>query len=161
MDLGRVVIRPPVVRAVAPSATGLATVSVSTPSRHSSVSSAAPVPWRAAFVTASRTIRTSCSICGDLELTPVQMALRIYENAVKTQRRAVEQALPGVPHQLCQFHFLREAALPVYEADRHAKKELKKRVRGIRVLERQVEPRSDAEAEVVRGYCAAVRSARS
>jgi transposase-like protein len=32
-------------------------------------------------------------------------------------RRAVEQALPGVPHQLCQFHFLREAALPVFEAD--------------------------------------------
>ena len=25
-------------------------------------------------------------------------------------RRAVEWALPGVPHQLCQFHFLREAA---------------------------------------------------
>jgi hypothetical protein len=74
-------------------------------------------------------------------------------------RRAVERALPGVPHQLCHFHFLREAALPVYEADRHAKKELKKRVRGIRVLERQVEPRDDAEAEVVRGYCAAVRSA--
>jgi hypothetical protein len=55
--------------------------------------------------------------------------------------------------------YLREAALPIYEADRHAKKELKKRVRGIRVLERQVESRSDAEAEVVRGYCAAVRSA--
>ncbi|HEX2081524.1 MAG TPA: ISNCY family transposase [Longimicrobium sp.] len=74
-------------------------------------------------------------------------------------RRAVERALPDVPHQLCHFHYLREAALPIYEADRHAKKELKKRVRGIRVLERQVEPRSDAEAEVVRGYCAAVRSA--
>jgi hypothetical protein len=74
-------------------------------------------------------------------------------------RRAIERALPGVPHQLCHFHYLREAALPVYEADRHAKKELKKRVRGIRVLERQVEPRGDAEAEVVRGYCAAVRSA--
>jgi hypothetical protein len=27
-------------------------------------------------------------------------------------RRAVERALPGVPHQLCHFHFLREAALP-------------------------------------------------
>jgi hypothetical protein len=74
-------------------------------------------------------------------------------------RRAVANALPDVPHQLCQFHYLREAAVPVYEADRHAKKELKKRVRGIRVLERQVEPRRDAEAEVVRGYCAAVRSA--
>lgn len=74
-------------------------------------------------------------------------------------RRAVAQALPGVPHQLCHFHYLREAALPIYEADRHAKKELKKRVRGIRVIERQVEPRDDPEARVVRGYCAAVRSA--
>jgi hypothetical protein len=35
-------------------------------------------------------------------------------------RLAVRQALPGVPHQLCQFHYLREAALPIFEADRHA-----------------------------------------
>ena len=74
-------------------------------------------------------------------------------------RRAVAQTLPGVPHQLCQFHYLREAAKPIYEADRHAKKELNKHVRGIRVLEREVESRSDGEAAVVRGYCAAVRSA--
>jgi len=40
-------------------------------------------------------------------------------------RRAVEQALPGVPHQLCHFHFLREAARPIFEADRHAKTVLK------------------------------------
>jgi hypothetical protein len=83
----------------------------------------------------------------------------VVSDGQRSIRRAVERALPGVPHQLCHFHYLREAALPVYEADRHAKKELKKRVRGIRVLERQVESRSDAEAEVVRGYCAAVRSA--
>ncbi len=74
-------------------------------------------------------------------------------------RRAVERALPGVPHQLCHFHFLREAALPVFEADRHAKVELKKQVRGVRPIERAVEGRNDVEAEVVRGYCAAVRSA--
>jgi hypothetical protein len=74
-------------------------------------------------------------------------------------RRAVQRALPDVPHQLCQFHFLREAALPVYEADRHAKKELKKRVRGVRPIERAVEGREDAEARAVRGYGAAVRSA--
>jgi hypothetical protein len=43
-------------------------------------------------------------------------------------RNAIAAALPGVPHQLCQFHYLREAARPIYEADRHAKKELKKRV---------------------------------
>ena len=74
-------------------------------------------------------------------------------------RRAVQAALPGVPHQLCHFHYLREAASPIFEADRHAKKELKKRVRGVRPIERAVEGRDDPEAEAVRGYCAAVRSA--
>jgi hypothetical protein len=74
-------------------------------------------------------------------------------------RRAVAGVLPGVPHQLCQFHYLREAAKEVYEADRHAKKELKKRVRGVRPIERELEGREDPEAEAVRGYCLAVRSA--
>ena len=69
------------------------------------------------------------------------------------------KALDGVPHQLCHFHYLREAARPVYEADRHAKVQLKKKVRGIRPIERKVEGRDDAEAEAIRGYCAAVRSA--
>jgi hypothetical protein len=74
-------------------------------------------------------------------------------------RKAVASALPGVPHQLCQFHYLREAAKEVYEADRHAKKELKKRVRGVRPIERELEGRNDPEANAVRGYCLAVRSA--
>jgi hypothetical protein len=74
-------------------------------------------------------------------------------------RKAVKEALDGVPHQLCHFHYLREAAKPVYEADRHAKVQLKKKVRGIRPIERQVEGREDAEARDIRGYCAAVRSA--
>lgn len=74
-------------------------------------------------------------------------------------RKAVAQAPPGAPHQLCHFHYLREAARPVYEADRHAKVQLKKKVRGARPIERKVEGRDDAEAEAVRGYRAAVRSA--
>jgi hypothetical protein len=74
-------------------------------------------------------------------------------------RKAVAKALDGVPHQLCHFHYLREAAKPVYEADRHAKVQLKKKVRGIRPIERKVEARQDAEAEAIRGYCAAVRTA--
>jgi len=72
-------------------------------------------------------------------------------------RKAVTKALKGY-HELCHFHYLREAALPVYEADRHAKVQLKKKVRGIRPIERRVEGRVDPEAETIRGYCAAVRS---
>jgi len=74
-------------------------------------------------------------------------------------RNAVQITLSGVPHQRCQFHYLREAAKPIYEADRHAKKELKKQVRGVRPIERRLEGRSDPEAQASRGYCLAVRSA--
>jgi hypothetical protein len=74
-------------------------------------------------------------------------------------RKAVGKVFPGVPYQLCQFHYLREAAKPMYEADRHAKVQLKKKVRGVREIERAVEGRTGPEAEAVRGYCSAVRSA--
>ena len=47
----------------------------------------------------------------------------------------------------------------MYEADRHAKKALKKRVRGVRPIERQLDGRTDPEAAVIRGYGGAVRSA--
>src|SRR3712207_3255615 len=85
--------------------------------------------------------------------------LGVVSDGQTSVRRAVERALPGVPHQLCQFHFLREAAHPVFEADRHAKVVLKARVRGVRPVERSLEGRDDTAAEVARGYCAAVRSA--
>ena len=74
-------------------------------------------------------------------------------------RKAVAAVFPEVPHQLCQFHYLREAGRPIYEKDRHAKKELKKSVRDIRGIERETEGRTDPDAEAIRGYCSAVRSA--
>jgi len=83
----------------------------------------------------------------------------VVSDGQRSIRKAVASALPRVAHQLCHFHYLREAARPIYEADRHAKKELKKRVRGIRPIERKVEGRSDQEANAIRGYCSAVRSA--
>ena len=102
-------------------------------------------------------------------IAQVQKALPMPITGVITDgqeslRKAVAQALPGIPHQFCHFHYLREAARPIYEADRHAKKELKKRVRGIRPIERQAEKKAevdedDEEAEIVRGYCAAVGAA--
>lgn len=65
----------------------------------------------------------------------------VISDGEQSIRLAVREALPGVPHQLCQFHYLREATRPMYEADRHAKKELKKQVRGVRAIERSVEER--------------------
>jgi hypothetical protein len=85
--------------------------------------------------------------------------LGVVSDGQHSIRRAVATALPGIPHQLCQFHYLREAARPLYEADRHAKKELKKAVRGVRPIERAVEGRDEPAAGVTRGYCLAVRSA--
>lgn len=96
-----------------------------------------------------RQVRDACGV-------PVAGVISDGQHSI---RKAVAQVFPGVPHQLCQFHYLREAARPIYEADRHAKKELKKKVRGVRKIEREVEDRTDAQAEVVRGYCSAVRSA--
>lgn len=83
----------------------------------------------------------------------------VISDGQQSIRKAVARTLPEVPHQLCHFHYLREAAKPLVEADRHAKKELKKRIRGIRPLERAVEDRADPQAALVRGYAVAVRSA--
>jgi hypothetical protein len=72
---------------------------------------------------------------------------------------AMQPGLPDIPHQLCHFHYLCEAAKPLYEADRHVKKELKKHLREVRPIERCLEQRNDAEADTIRGYCLAVCSA--
>lgn len=97
-------------------------------------------------------------------LREVKAALPVPIHAVisdgqRTIRLAVQEVLPDVPHQLCHFHYLKEVAKPITEADRHAKTELKKYVRGVRDMERSVATRQDADADVIRGYCLAVRSA--
>jgi hypothetical protein len=55
---------------------------------------------------------------------------------------------PGVPHRFCQNHFLRDLAKPVLEADSHAKVQMRKKVRGLRAIERQVlEQRRQAQVQ--------------
>ena len=113
--------------------------------------------------TACRAKSCSCALCCQTEnkanvalLTELRDALEVPIAAVISMassiRKAVAHLFPDVAHQLCQFHYLREAAKLVFEADRHAKKDLKKRVRGIRPIERAVEDRDDRAAEIVRGY---------
>ncbi len=58
--------------------------------------------------------------------------------------QAIAEAFPGVPHQRCQFHYLREAARPIYEADRHAKVAAQGAGPGVRPIERSLEGRDDA-----------------
>jgi len=85
--------------------------------------------------------------------------LGVISDGQESIRNAVTTVFPTVPHQVCQFHYLREAARPIVEADRHAKVQLKKTLRGVRLIERSVEEQDDAAAAAVRGYSLAVRSA--
>jgi hypothetical protein len=54
----------------------------------------------------------------------------VVSDAQEPIRLAVEQALPGVPHQNCQYHCLREAGRPTFLADRAMKTDLKQKLRG-------------------------------
>lgn len=83
----------------------------------------------------------------------------IVSDGQRSIRAAVATVFPSIAHQLCHFHYLREAAKPISKADCHAKKELKKQVRGIRPIEASVEGNTDADSEAVKEYCLAVRSA--
>jgi hypothetical protein len=91
---------------------------------------------------------------------PVPIA-GVVSDGQSSIRKAVATSLPGVVHGLCHFHYLKEAAKPFSDADRHAKKELKKGVRGVRVIERATQGSHDPFNSVVQGYAQAVRSALS
>jgi hypothetical protein len=89
---------------------------------------------------------------------PVAGVVSDGQHSIRTAVAAVFG--PEVPHQLCQFHFLREAARPIHEADRHARKELTKRLRGVRPIERKAATLpAGPERDLLEGYCAAVRGA--
>ncbi|BCL84617.1 hypothetical protein ccbrp13_70820 [Ktedonobacteria bacterium brp13] len=92
------------------------------------------------------------------EVLPVPIR-GVISDGQQTIRQAVARCLPEVPHQLCHFHYLDEAAEPIFEADRHAKAELKKLVRGVRPIERSLEKGENEQTDAMRSYCLAVRSA--
>lgn len=80
----------------------------------------------------------------------------------------VEAHFPGVPHRYCQNHFMRDAAKPLLEMDSHAKVQMRRKVRGLRDIERKMlaakpppeaaaSARDDTHEQVVLDYCAAVR----
>ena len=78
-----------------------------------------------------------------LEL-PLRLWLSDKQDAFVT---GIAAEFPGVPHRLCANHFLRDLAKPMLEADSHAKVQMRKKVRGLREVERAVlEGRTATEA---------------
>ncbi len=73
-------------------------------------------------------------------------------DAQESEVLAVEQLWPKIPHQVCQFHVLRDASKPAFEADRSVKTALRKamqpKIRAVRQqLKRDIPTAEPAEAE--------------
>lgn len=98
----------------------------------------------------------------DLLGKPVRAWMSDKEEAFVKGIRAV---FPGVPHRYCQNHFLRDLAKPMLEEDSHAKVQMRKKVRGLRTIERGIleaspgvsKDETDNEKKVVLEYCSTVR----
>jgi hypothetical protein len=84
----------------------------------------------------------------------------------------IAEEFPGVAHRYCANHFLRDVAQLMLDLDSHAKVQMRKKIRGLRSLEKAAlaeidQPQSmssslnlaqrRAAAQIVLDYCAAVR----
>jgi hypothetical protein len=72
-------------------------------------------------------------------------------DAQESELQAVEQLWPEVPHQVCQFHALRDASQPAFEADKKVKTAMRKhmqpKIRAVRKqLKKQIPQASLEEA---------------
>jgi hypothetical protein len=100
---------------------------------------------------------------------PVTLWMSDKQDAFVT---GIAAEFPEVPHRYCANHFLRDLAKPVLEQDSHAKVQMRKKVRGLRSIEKAVldqrrpatddpqvppPPRPEGAGEVVLDYCSAVR----
>src|SRR5580704_655183 len=74
---------------------------------------------------------------------PVRLWISDKQKAFVT---GIAEVFAGVPHRYCSNHFLRDLAKPVLERDSHAKVQMRRKVRGLRQVERRIldERRKDA-----------------
>jgi hypothetical protein len=75
---------------------------------------------------------------------PVRLWISDKQKAFVT---GIAEVFAGVPHRYCDNHFLRDLAKPVLERDSHAKVQMRRKVRGLREVERRIldERRKDAK----------------
>src|SRR5258708_12851633 len=63
-------------------------------------------------------------------------------DAQESELKAVEDLWPQVPHQVCQFHALRDASKAAYETDKQVKTAMRKRLQPkVRALRKQIKKR--------------------
>ena len=77
-------------------------------------------------------------------------------DAQESELQAVEHLWPKVPHQVCQFHALRDASQSAFEADKQVKtamrKKLQPKVRAVRKqLKKQILTASPKARQAARG----------
>jgi hypothetical protein len=80
--------------------------------------------------------------------------LGVISDAQESIRGAVSKVLPDVPHRICQYHALREAARPLFEIDRHLAVQVRKELGGVREVTEQLakdpdDPAREAVADVI------------
>ncbi len=65
--------------------------------------------------------------------------LGTISDAQESELLAVQELWPDVPHQVCQFHVLRDASKPAFEADKQVKTALRKRLQPkVRAVRKQI-----------------------
>src|SRR5436190_7166053 len=102
-----------------------------------------------------------------LEVEKKVKVLGTITDAQESELKAVEELWPEVPHQVCQFHALRDAAQGAFEADKAVKtamrKQLQPKLRAVRKqLKKQIPQAQPEEAEqlaVLDDYAAGLVSA--
>jgi hypothetical protein len=104
-------------------------------------------------------------------LTPIKdlglPVVGIISDAEVAQRQAIAALWPDVPHQICQFHALREASRPMYELDHsirtQVRKQVQKKLWAFRVtIEQRLQQARDGEAcqlAILQDYAAAIQAA--
>ena len=80
-----------------------------------------------------------------LEVERKVKVLGTITDAQESELKAVEELWPKVPHQVCQFHALRDASKPAFEADKHVKTVMRKRLQPkVRAVRQQIKKRLPA-----------------
>jgi hypothetical protein len=73
--------------------------------------------------------------------------LGTISDAQESELLAVQELWPDVPHQVCQFHVLRDASKSAFEADKQVKTAMRKRLQPkVREVRKQIKKRSATAA---------------